>query len=149
MSKIIRYILFSFIILSLIGCSRQFDYIINENPVHPQILKDKALIYVLRPSFVGFMVPFKVYLDDKPIGLTKGKTYFYFYTSPGKHIMKTTSGNTTELELDAAAGSKYYVKQTTILDKITPGNKTVFISEEEGEKLIKTTKMLQFIWKCH
>ena len=139
-----KFIFLNLCLIFLIGCSGKFDYIINENPVKPQIKEDKALIYVMRPSFVGFAVPFKVYLDNKPVGLTKGKSYFFFYTSPGKHIIKTAAGNTTEIPLELEAGKKYYIKQDIILDAILPKNKAQIVSEEEGEKIIKKTKMLLF-----
>ncbi|MBI5208184.1 MAG: DUF2846 domain-containing protein [Candidatus Firestonebacteria bacterium] len=145
MIKIKKYIIFILMSILIFGCSGKFDYIIKENPVRPKISEDKALVFILRPSFIGFMVPFRVYLDNKPIGLTKGKTYFFFYASAGKHILKTVAGNTTEIELTLVSGKKYYIKQNIILDKIAPKNNAVLISEEEGEEIIKSTKMLFFI----
>ncbi len=144
-NKIIKYIISFITIILISGCGSKFAYIIDETPVRPNIIEDKALIYVIRPSYIGFMVPFKVYLDDKPAGLTKGKTYFYFYTTPGYHVLKTIAGNTTNLELNLVAGEKYYVKQSIILDKIKPGTDVKIINEDEGEKYLKKINLLKFL----
>jgi len=48
---------------------------------------DKALLYVLRPSSLGFAINFKVSVDDEFLGMTKGRNYIFTYLEPGKHTI--------------------------------------------------------------
>ena len=53
----------------------------------PEAPTDKAMIYVLRPTMIGFKIHSKLAVDGKWIGVNRGKTYFFFtLEKPGKTV---------------------------------------------------------------
>lgn len=102
MKNINKLGILSFIVILMIlnGCNRlslPSDKIMKEAtksfnlPKLPE--KGKALVYIIRPEFLGGLINFNVYLDNKlpssQMGYTKGKEYIYFNVTPGKHIIKS------------------------------------------------------------
>ena len=52
----------------------------------PEAPSDKALIYVMRPTMIGFKIDSKLAVDGEWMGVNRGKTYFYFTLEPGEHF---------------------------------------------------------------
>lgn len=52
-----------------------------------------AKIYVLRPSYIGSLVPMKVYCNDKYIGVTGPGSYLCWYVNQGEYAIMSTTEN--------------------------------------------------------
>lgn len=102
---------------------------------------DKGLIYVVRPSSVGMMVNFNVFLDNQAasseVGHTGGNEYIYFYVTPGAHIINSKAENWAEFKLDVHAGEIIYIKQEVEMGFVMSRNSLVKLSDTEGRYLVK------------
>jgi hypothetical protein len=46
---------------------------------------DKALIYVPRPTMLGYAIQTKLAVDGQWMGVNRGDSYFFFSVAPGEH----------------------------------------------------------------
>jgi hypothetical protein len=101
---------------------------------------DKALVYVVRPNFLGTAIRFKVSIDGKYVGTTGGQRYIYTLQDPGLHKIASKAENLAELEIEFAAGQVYYIEQIPRMGIIMARNKLVLLDEATGrEKLNQCT----------
>ncbi len=77
----------------------------------PDAPSDKALIYVMRTTMIGYKIDSKVAVDGKWMGVNRGKTYFYFTVEPGERYFCSESENQDYLALTVEAGQTYYLQQ--------------------------------------
>jgi hypothetical protein len=102
--KGIGLILFVFIT----GCAGRSQYMVKATPTeapHPE----KALVYFMRPSGMGFAINFQIWDSDHFVGLSQAKSYFAYECNPGKHLFLGFAENKVALEADLEAGKLYYV----------------------------------------
>ena len=68
----------------------------------------KAMVYVVRPSELGGLVRFNVFLDDQEaaseMGYTRSSRYVYFSVQPGVRKIYSKAENWAEMEFKADAG---------------------------------------------
>ncbi len=102
---------------------------------------DKGLVYVVRPSSVGTLVRFNVFLDDQEahseMGYTRGNQYIYFYVTPGSHTINSKAENWADLKVDVRAGEVVYVKQEVDMGFVMARNTLSKLSDTEGRYLVK------------
>ncbi len=99
-----------------------------------------ALVYVVRPNFLGTAIRFKVYCDGKYIGTTGGQRFIYTYQKPGNHIFLSKAENSSELSIELNAGNVYYIEQIPQMGIIMARNKLQLLDELSGkEKLNECT----------
>jgi hypothetical protein len=105
----------------------------------------KSLIYVVRPSKLGFAVGFSTSCDDKPVGKTKGHRFIYAILEPGSHKLTTTGGEKdATLELTTEAGKTYFVELVPKMGVMLARVKMQVLEEKEGrEKLEKCKPMAE------
>lgn len=101
---------------------------------------NKALIYVVRPTFVGKAVKTYFICDDEFKGINKGQTYFYFYIEPGKHVFWSKAENVDALELEVKAGETYYIKQGIQMGMLKARVKLFVLSTDEGQMAMEKCK---------
>lgn len=77
----------------------------------PDAPPDKAMIYVMRTSMLGYKINSKLAVDGKWMGMNRGKTYFFFTLEPGEHFFCSEAENQDYLALTVEAGKTYYLKQ--------------------------------------
>lgn len=103
---------------------------------------EKALIYVVRPSGLGTLVRFNVYLDDKEdsseMGYNRGGQYIHFYTTPGPHKILSLAENWAEVNINPKAGEILFIKQNPELGIIMSRNNIHAIEELEGKYHVKS-----------
>jgi len=147
------------LVLSMAGCAElllipagigyyqtttSFKYTIKDTPTRPDVRPDKALVYVIRPDVCClFSVHFVVYDDGNPVGVTLDKTYFFFYTDPGEHLITSRAENASELRLTVAAGETYYLKQSLRFGFFSPRNDLSIMDPEEAQKEIEKCKYIE------
>ena len=101
---------------------------------------ESALVYIVRPSSLGFAIRFNVFLDDKEanseMGYTRG-SQIYFFVSPGKHIISSKAENWAEITIDAKAGETIFLRQDPSMGFIMARNSIEQIQELEGKYHVK------------
>jgi hypothetical protein len=91
----------------LFGCAGSSKYMQASAPVQ-QPPSDKALVYFMRPSGIGFAINFQIWDGDKFIGLSQAKSYFAYQCDPGKHLFIGIAENKRGIEGELEAGKTYY-----------------------------------------
>lgn len=104
--------------------------------------KDKAIIYVVRPSPLGTFIRFNVFLNDQEanseIGFTRGTQYIYFSINPGKHKIYSKAENWAETDVDAKSGDIIFIQQEPTIGVIMARNNLFKIDELQGKYNVKT-----------
>lgn len=73
----------------------------------------KALIYFVRPQFMGAAVKVKLYAEGKFLGILASKTFIPYECEPGKHVFAAVAENAGLLDATVAA-DRIYVVQVAI-----------------------------------
>lgn len=106
---------------------------------------ESALIYVVRPSSMGTLIRFNVFVDDKEdsseMGYTRGSQYLYFFVSPGKHTIFSKAENWAEINIDLKEGETVFLKQNPAMGIIMARNDLELIQEVEGKYHVKNTSI--------
>lgn len=110
----------------------------------PDAPADKALIYVMRTTMLGYKIHSKLAVDGEWKGVNRGKTYFFFTLEPGEHYFCSESENQDYLKLDVEAGKTYYLQQ-----QVEPGlwkarTNLVVMTEEKGKKKLEDVNLSVF-----
>ena len=98
--------LIAFILVS--GCAGSSKYMMKATPT-PGPPAEKALVYFLRPSGMGFAINFQIWDSDHFVGLSQAKSYFAYECDPGKHLFLGFAENRVAIEADLEAGRSYYI----------------------------------------
>jgi hypothetical protein len=96
------------VFLMVMGCAGKSGYMVTATPVAGPA-SDKALVYFMRPSGMGFAVHFQIWDSDHFVGLSQAKSYFVYECAPGTHLFIGLAENKVALKADLAAGKSYYV----------------------------------------
>ena len=106
MKKHLTMVLFLITIIGY-GCAGSSQYMQKAQPLtHPD--PDKAVVYFMRPSGIGFAINFQIWDGDHFIGLSQAKSYFGYQCEPGKHLFIGIAENKRGLEANLEAGKTYY-----------------------------------------
>ena len=111
----------------------------------PKLPQDgKAMVYVVRPAFLGKLIKFNVFVDNKEaqseMGYTRGKQYIYFSISPGKHKILSKAENWAETDVEANAGDIIFIQQEPEMGLAMARNSIIKIPELEGKYHVKHLK---------
>jgi len=139
--KLLLFLAFAFL---LSGCpTTSMKYTVKDVPVYGETKADKGLIYILRSSWRASFLEIEMFMNEKPVGVTKGGTYFFCYLEPGDYIMKAKAGkNVQELTLEIEKGKVYYINQD--FDFVGVINLKM-IKPEEGQEEIKKLKYIETV----
>lgn len=107
MKPFTKWMLLTLIVI-ITGCTGSSKYMQPATPMQGPS-PDKALVYFMRPSGMGFKINFQVWDGDHFIGLSQAKSYFGYECQPGKHLFVGFAENKRGLEADLEAGKTYYV----------------------------------------
>lgn len=107
--------------------------------------KGKAIVYIVRPSSVGTLVRFNVYVDDKEpeseMGYTRGSQYIYFNLTPGDHQILSKAENWAELNVSAKAGDIIFIQQDAQMGIIMARNSISKMQDYEGKYQVKNLSL--------
>lgn len=108
----------------------------------PMLPEDgKAIVYVVRPSSLGTLVRFNVFLDDKKpeseMGYNRGGQYIYFQVAPGDHQIFSKAENWGEINVTAKPGEVIFIKQDPSMGLIMARNHLIRLQEYEGKYHVK------------
>lgn len=118
------------------------DEYVTFSDAHPLgVLKDgQALLYVLRPTSVGFAIKSFFFVDDAIIGINRGSSYFFTDVTPGKHVLWSKSENVDAIEATFEAGKVYYLQQRVQMGGFRARTKLEMLGEPEGKETLGKCK---------
>ena len=106
---------------------------------------DQAMVYVVRPSSMGGLVRFNVFLNDKEapseMGYTRSSQYIYFSVSPGDHRVFSKAENWAELLVNVKAGDVVFIQQEVNMGVIMARNTLLALDEVTGTYHVKKTEL--------
>ena len=108
----------------------------------PKLPEDgKAIVYMVRPSALGGIVRFNVFVNDKQadseMGYTRGNQYIYFNLEPGDHTILSKAENWAETKVSANAGDIIFIQQNPSMGIIMARNSLTIPPEYEGKYQVK------------
>lgn len=105
----------------------------------------KAMVYVVRPSSVGGMVRFNVFVDDQEaaseMGFTRSSEYIYFSLTPGEHKIYSKAENWAETAVSAKAGDLIFVQQDPSMGFVMARNSLLKLEDYQGKYQVKQLKL--------
>jgi hypothetical protein len=105
----------------------------------------KAICYVVRPSGLGGLVRFNVFVDDQQdsseMGYTRSSEYIYFNLSPGKHKIYSKAENWAETQVSAQAGDIIFIQQEPSMGIIMARNNLFKLEDYQGKYHVKTLQV--------
>lgn len=116
----------------------------KKNHPTPDAPADKAMIYVLRPTIIGYKVNSKLAVDGNWMGVNRGKTYFFFPLEPGEHYFCSESENQDYLALTVEAGKTYFLQQKVEAGFWKARTNLVVMNDAEGRKKLKDVNLSVF-----
>jgi len=95
--------------LFMSGCSSAGNFMIEAEPTSgPQ--QGKALVTLIRPSFVGGAIAFGMWDSDNLIGVLQAGKCIHYETVPGEHYFLARAENWSCVKADLAANRHYVIK---------------------------------------
>ena len=105
----------------------------------------KAIVYVVRPSGLGGLVRFNVFVDDQAaqseMGYTRSSQYIYFQITPGEHKIYSKAENWAETSITAKAGDIFYIQQETSMGIVMARNNIFKLDEFQGKYQVKNLSL--------
>lgn len=102
----------------------------------------KAIVYVVRPSSVGGLIRFNVFVDDQEasseMGYTRGRQYIYFSIPPGEHKIYSKAENWAETLVSAKAGDIIFIQQDASMGILMARNNIFKVEDYQGKYHVKT-----------
>jgi uncharacterized protein DUF2846 len=71
----------------------------------------EAAVYFVRPAMMGMAINFWAFVDETPVGVTKGHNYVWTTVPAGEHLIWSSSGNESAIKMNLEAGKSYYFEQ--------------------------------------
>jgi hypothetical protein len=101
----------------------------------------KAMVYVVRPTALGSLIRFNVFLDDQEadseMGFTRGGQYIYFSLPPGDHKIYSKAENWAETLVSVKAGDVIFIEQEVGMGLIMARNNLLKLEEVPGKYHVK------------
>ncbi len=142
-----RLFLICFFVALIQGCatlpsSEQMKAEVSGFQLPRQPSPGKALVYVVRPSGVGGLVRFNVFVDSQAdeaeVGYTRGGQYIYFGVDPGSRRILSKAENWAEWTIKVNAGDVIFLQQEPAFGLIMARNNIFPIDETQGKYYVKT-----------
>ena len=111
--------------------------VFSKERVSPEPMDGKALVVVVRPAKMGYAVKSFFLMDDAPLGINKGSSYFFTHVDPGAHVFWSKSENVDALELAVEAGKTYYIQQKVQIGGLKARTKLEVLTEEQGRAALE------------
>lgn len=104
-----------------------------------------AMVYVVRPSAMGTLIRFNVFLNDQEsqseVGYTRGNQYIYFTVPPGAHKIYSKAENWAETTLDVKAGDVVFLQQEVTMGLIMARNNLLRLEDLPGKYHVKNLEV--------
>jgi hypothetical protein len=101
-----------------------------------------AMVYVVRPSGLGGLIRFNVFVDDQEaaseMGYTRSSQYIYFQVAPGNHLIYSKAENWAEAQVNVKAGEIVFIEQEPTMGVFMARNVITQIKDYQGKYHVKT-----------
>jgi hypothetical protein len=101
---------------------------------------NEAVVYFVRPAKMGFAINFWAFVDQRPIGVTKGNQHVAATVPAGEHIVWSRSGNVSALKMSFEAGQTYYLEQKVKMGGMRARVSLEVLDAEAGRTAVAETK---------
>ena len=112
-------------------------------PYVPQT--NNAVVYVTRPSDLGGLIRFNVFVDNQEdaseVGFTRNNQYIYCFVKPGEHKIYSKAENWAEILINPKAGETVFLRQEPAMGIIMARNSLFKIDDHEGKFHVKTLNL--------
>jgi hypothetical protein len=109
----------------------------------------KAIVYIVRPSPLGPIIRFNVFVDNKEpdseMGYTRGSQYIYFNLTPGDHQILSKAENWAATDVTADPGDIIFIQQVTTMGFFMARNSINKIQDYEGKYHVKHLQLVTII----
>ena len=105
----------------------------------------RAIVYVFRDAYLGKVAGLDVIVDGKPVGQTRGKTFYRLELAPGEHVLTSRNpqnGSQHEHRLSAGAGSLVFLEQHLSFGMVTFNHKIVPAEQGAATRRIQKCRLL-------
>lgn len=117
-------------------------YTVHQQRQLAQPTANRALVYIIRPQFLGMAVKFWAFMDDNFLAVTCGKKYTYALVKPGSHVFWAKAENVNAIRINVEAGRTYYLQQKVKMGAFRGGVQLRVIDEATALKMIKKCKFI-------
>jgi len=101
----------------------------------------KAIVYIVRPSGLGGLVRFNVFVNNQEeaseMGYTRASQYIYFMVPPGEHKILSKAENWAETHISAKANDIIFIQQEPSMGLLMARNDIFKLQEFEGKYHVK------------
>ena len=101
-----------------------------------------GLVYVVRPSGLGGLVRFNVFLNDQEdgseMGHTRASQYIYFAVPAGRHRVFSKAENWAEIDVTVRDGEVIFLQQEAQIGIIMARNNLSALDQTQGKYFVKT-----------
>lgn len=104
--------------------------------------EDKAVVYFVRTSGVGFAINFKYFDGEQFLGIFSGKGYLVYKCDPGEHILWSVSENTDYVIALLEGGQTYLVEANVQMGGIKAQVELNPVSPNDEKALKKIGKLV-------
>ena len=101
----------------------------------------KALVYIVRPAFVGTAVKAEVVCNRWRIGATGGKRFLYVILDPGTYQFESIMQNVSTLDLKCESGKTYFIEQNVRMQVFRPLTTLILLDRDFGEWKLKSCSL--------
>jgi len=108
-------------------------------PMRPT--EGEAIVYVVRPSSLGGLIRFNVFVDNKQdtseMGYTRSRQYIYFNVKAGDHQILSKAENWAAINITAKPNDIIFLQQEPSMGLIMARNNIFPIQPYEGKYQVK------------
>lgn len=104
---------------------------------------DKAVVYFVRPSSLGFAINFSYFDSTRLIGKFNGPSYIRYTCEPGKHLFWARSENRDFVEADVEAGKIYFIEAVVNMGAVKAAVNLDPVDPEDQKRMKKIWKLLE------
>src|SRR5688572_28868858 len=79
---------------------------------------NKAVVYFVRPTSIGFAINFSYFDSTQLIGKFNGPAYIRYECEPGKHLFWACSENRDFVEAEVEAGKIYFIEAAVMMGAV-------------------------------
>jgi hypothetical protein len=104
--------------------------------------ENKAVVYFVRTSSLGFAINFTYFDSASVIGRTNGTNYMRYECEPGHHLFWARSENRDFMEAELEAGKIYFLEAIPQMGAIKAGVQLQQIDPANEKKMNKVFKLM-------
>lgn len=108
-----------------------------------------ALVYLIRPSNVGYAVRMNITCNNKIIGSTGGKQFIYIILEPGNYKFASNAENTHELPIVLEADKTYFIEQKVKMGWAQARTELNRVSEQIGRVKLKDCSLSTQVYELN